>query len=433
MKSMLLLFLVLPLAIPSVDAQDGKKKVPAQGHPKVDPAKVDAAIRKGVAFLKTQKGAFPAGYAGSENQALLTDELVLWTWIKAGRDVVPEDDKDFQALFNLVLEKPLAVTYNVSLLAMILEEVDRVKFQPQIWQCAQFLVDNQSPEGYYAYGAPTVHPKMPAATPTGDRGKVVTAPKGPHAQNTHSRSKPPVKLKIPVKQQRTRPGHDNSNTQYAMLGLRACHDAGIVFEEKVIRLSQKWWRDSQNAPEEGENGKNVATGPGGNYPPAGWNYHGKDAGPACCSMTAGAISGLAICDFILGESWMADKWIGRGVAWMAKHFTVTENYGPPAGGIPAFMHYYYLYGLERAGMIYGTEFFGRNEWYPVGAEFLLKEQKGDGSWIGKPGGGHENAVWDTCFAILFLRRATRPLVDVASKDDRVPVPQEPLKPAEPKE
>jgi hypothetical protein len=29
--------------------------------------------------------------------------------------------------------------------------------------------------------------------------------------------------------------------------------------------------------------------------------------------------------------------------------------------------------------------------------------------------GHE-PVWDTCFAILFLKRATRPLMDVASVD-----------------
>ena len=33
---------------------------------------------------------------------------------------------------------------------------------------------------------------------------------------------------------------------------------------------------------------------------------------------------------------------------------------------------------------------------------------------------NENApvpVWDTCLAVLFLKRATRPLVDVASEDE----------------
>jgi imidazoleglycerol-phosphate dehydratase/histidinol-phosphatase len=37
----------------------------------------------------------------------------------------------------------------------------------------------------------------------------------------------------------------------------------------------------------------------------------------------------------------------------------------------------------------------------------------DGSWQSK---GADHAIWDTCFAVLFLRRATRPLVDVASVD-----------------
>jgi len=77
------------------------------------------------------------------------------------------------------------------------------------------------------------------------------------------------------------------------------------------------------------------------------------------------------------------------------------------------MHYYYLYGLERAGILYGTETFGSHEWYPEGAEFLLANQRADGAWISKDN-AYANAVWDTCFAILFLRRATRPLQDVAT-------------------
>ena len=57
---------------------------------------------------------------------------------------------------------------------------------------------------------------------------------------------------------------------------------------------------------------------------------------------------------------------------------------------------------------------GAHDWYREGATYLLKEQKGDGSWNAKPGDGF--MVHDTSFAILFLRRATRPLSDVASVD-----------------
>jgi hypothetical protein len=43
---------------------------------------------------------------------------------------------------------------------------------------------------------------------------------------------------------------------------------------------------------------------------------------------------------------------------------------------------------------------------------ILDAQKPDGSWVV----GKDSPAWDTCFAILFLRRATRPLTDVASVD-----------------
>ena len=77
-------------------------------------------------------------------------------------------------------------------------------------------------------------------------------------------------------------------------------------------------------------------------------------------------------------------------------------------------YYYFMYGLERAGMLYGTERMGKHWWYSEGAEELLRRQKPSGAW----GGGFfpRQVVIDTCFAILFLRRATEPLGRVASGD-----------------
>jgi hypothetical protein len=88
--------------------------------------------------------------------------------------------------------------------------------------------------------------------------------------------------------------------------------------------------------------------------------------------------------------------------------------GAPFGNNPAFHHRYYLYSLERFGTLYGTEAIGTHEWYVEGAKELLQTQRTDGGWVPKSG----QTVWDTCFAILFLRRATRPLVDVESVDPR---------------
>ena len=98
----------------------------------------------------------------------------------------------------------------------------------------------------------------------------------------------------------------------------------------------------------------------------------------------------------------------NGLAWLGSHFAVADN---PGRGKDWLL--YYLYGIERAGVLYGTEKIGDHDWYLEGAKHLLDTQGGDGSW--KVSGG-EHPTWDTCFAILFLKKATKPLV--ASTDGK---------------
>jgi hypothetical protein len=56
-------------------------------------------------------------------------------------------------------------------------------------------------------------------------------------------------------------------------------------------------------------------------------------------------------------------------------------------------------------MLFDVESFGGNNWYWKGVPVLLQNQNGDGSW-GKRENKEEN-TWDTCFAILFLKKATK--------------------------
>jgi hypothetical protein len=168
----------------------------------------------------------------------------------------------------------------------------------------------------------------------------------------------------------------------------------------------KWWHDTQLGPrgappDPGAKGAPVATE--GGAVPAGWSY--TDAGQPYGSMTVGGVGSLAIYHHILGQSWTRDPAVRNGVEWIARNFSVTENPGKGTS-----WYYYYLYGMERAGVLYGTETFGSRVWYVEGARELLSLQKPDGSWGDSPE--------STCFAILFLRRATAPLVASVDADKK---------------
>jgi hypothetical protein len=97
----------------------------------------------------------------------------------------------------------------------------------------------------------------------------------------------------------------------------------------------------------------------------------------------------------------ANQAIRDGAAWLAHNFSESSN--PNS----AQHYYYYLYGLERAGVLTCCEMFGEHDWYGKGANAILGRQNADGSW---PTDGFSGATANTCFCILFLKRATTPLV-----------------------
>src|SRR5207244_1307666 len=159
--------------------------------------------------------------------------------------------------------------------------LDRVAHQGRIWQCAQFLLDNQCVNGQWSYGeasqavqnVPTL-PKAPEVASGPGSGARDFRP----AATGGRKEKPKVLRKIPVQKTRTGPATgDNSNSQYAALGLRACSEAGIKIPKETFALAKKWWVDSQHGGEDKE--KKVATGKFV-ADPRGWCYDLKDSHPA---------------------------------------------------------------------------------------------------------------------------------------------------------
>src|SRR4030095_12913576 len=89
--------------------------------------------------------------------------------------------------------------------------------------------------------------------------------------------------------------------------------------------------------------------------------------PPYHAMTAGGISSMTIYEYMLGREWKKSGPIKAGINWVAQSWIWSWNY-------------YYLYGLERAGILYGNEKFGRYAWYPQGAQFILDNQDASGCW-----------------------------------------------------
>jgi hypothetical protein len=121
---------------------------------------------------------------------------------------------------------------------------------------------------------------------------------------------------------------------------------------------------------------------------------------------------------------LLDKAIRDGAAWVSKYFMVEKNPSSRSKSGSISHLYYYLYGLERAGVLTLCGRFGEHDWYNKGAKFIIEQQKPEGYWEGttrrapkpKPGQPPQpppppNHI-DTCFALLFLKKATVPVISI---------------------
>ncbi len=192
---------------------------------------------------------------------------------------------------------------------------------------------------------------------------------------------------------------DNSNTQYALLGLHAALEAGVKVKPEALMRIRKFMLDSQTG--------------------GGWGY--KQGVAASMTMSCAGLSNLMITgmDLDLGKQKMVDgvvrdcgKYddnvpVAQALAWIGSRFPAevrADNIQGSAGAVP----FYGLYGVERTGRLTGRRFFGGHDWYEIGCRYLVDSQQGDDSW--QRNGLDGPPIIATSFALLFLAKGRTPVL-----------------------
>lgn len=398
------LSLVLALAAGSVRAQTFEE--------------VEAARHRGVDYLKSQQaedGSWDfkghevgitalCGLALIENGLPISDPIIE----KAQRYIVKNYDDVKQ-------------TYDITLAILFLSRVgDRDNRKP-IRDLAARLVAGQNVDGGWHY-------TCPAATQS-------------ILVDENERVKP-------------QPGKgDNSCTQFAVLGLWVSSRWGVNIDMPLVKVTERfvatqrtdggWPYQHEDKPKEGETPKEGAT------PPASASETEKEAklNPSSPSMTFAGLFCLTVARANRIRAELAGVRLPK-----AKPMTTTKPKPKPkpgtpeptpmpmtdelasnlnpiddpgkeaktlgedpvfakgmtragqfAGSISTGSARYFLWSVERMGVILGQDKFGTTDWFQKGSAALLASQDKDGSW--KSGNEAWGSLSDTAFAILFLRKA----------------------------
>ena len=206
---------------------------------------------------------------------------------------------------------------------------------------------------------------------------------------------------------------DNSNSQYALLGLYAGKQAGAKIDRQVWASifhfyvdTQVWDTDKRSRDQWG-----------------GWIYsqvRGQGL-PTSLTMTIAGLCGVEISAQEFNESERklnadgsdpkcgiypetesirrALEWLGEGDApWGNRFRFLTPG-----------QTFYNIYGIERAGRLTGRRLLAGHDWYREGCELLVGIQHEDGAWY-LPMNIDSAAAVSTSFALLFLSKGRTPIL-----------------------
>jgi hypothetical protein len=380
---------------------------------------IQEATDRGVAFLKGIQlgdGSFP--YHGKPQEEIGATALAGLTLLECG---VSADDPAVERAATVVRSASVSCThtYSLSLAILFLDRLDDASDEQLIQSMGVRLLGGQNDQGGWTYQCPSLDEaeQRRLSNLRRQRNELVGRRDRPKVAKTEV--KPNQELPKEIKDQIARLNNslalggdrhpaDNSNTQFAALGLWVARRHGIPVERAMLRLSGRF-RMSQ-------------------APDGSWHYMSATspgrAGSGTAAMTCAGLLALAVAHGTASQSVLRTE---RRADPLANQTKSTSNFGEEFAvrsgllylanqighaGFPtakkrgkvavpgAPPDYYFFWSLERVGMIYGLKTIGKKDWYAWGSQILLDHQNDNGSWQGKYSGGV-----DTCFALLFLRRA----------------------------
>ena len=363
-------YLCLGAASPWVRAQDDQLA-----------SKINEAIDKGVAYVK----AFSED-GGRGNKRPASWALRGWALLEAG---VPGGDAAVKKLADYVRQEvpEMVMAYDLSLSLLFLDKLNDQGDEPLIESMAVRLLAGQRAKGGWEYGV-----DRPSLAERARLAKLIRLTEESRKQGFAIKAKKRTNQEIAQaidNQLRAidlsvmdTPG-DNSNTQFAMIAMWVARRHGVPVTKSMAMIERRFQLSQ--------------------LPSGAWGYIFPTTDPPrddnyCTypAMTCAGLLGLALGEGVKAKprDLSKDKQVQRGLEVMAGAMDT-----PPPAKHPNFL--YFLFSMERVAVVYNRQKIGSHDWYLWGARQLVDTQARNGSWSG----GFATDAADSCFALLFLKRA----------------------------
>jgi hypothetical protein len=314
-------------------------------------------------------------------------------------------------------------TYDISLAILFLDRYGSARDNHLLESLTVRLIGGQNSQGAWSYTCPTIN---------SDETQRLRKSIAETEERPRDKSRRPTVEDLPreivgqLQQiQVAQPGGspatsgDNSNTQFATLGLWVGRRHGLPVETALARIEDRF-RLTQNVND------------------GGWGYQSGIINSTKDTMTCAGLLGLAAAYGYAYEkearqtektskkhlkqpaNLLTDKNVRAGLIALSTYIGTPVNAaGLPKnnagnllnlnpGGAPApamasapQINYYLLWSIERVAMAFDLNKIGNKDWYKWGVQLILANQQADGGWRGTYGDGGV----DTCFALFFLRRS----------------------------